>query len=899
MIRSFDTPYDDKFLRRQKMSLGKNLSLSIVCLFSIAASAKANKSVFIISRHINPSTCQAYAIEANQVTCQDNVNINSYNPGAGAVDIEVWPEKQLMFVTYEDSDRVVWSSTRTFLKVGEFDTDIPAPGCSGISIDPNKQKIYIVRRENDDLYVYSFDEPANTLVLEEHRNLVVPSGILHAWGTSLDESNDLLYVSTDTERVHVYNTGNWTHHHYIDISVGGTYREAVGIAVDPNRGYIYTGDWDGHTYLVRTNTTYPYNSIEVAITKTGYPSKQLLGVDVDEETGLVYCTTYHHDFRVYDSNLNLKDTETYNISGPAGVAVGGLYKPPLLYLDKVDVNEPNSVLPGDYITYMITYGPNDVDHNNVRITDYLPCKVNYEDLNDTNYDIDKHTYTWQIGSLDASEDNNSVMLTVRVNDSADPNGIITNYCEIETDTACTPTTANTNIGPWSLDSNIIYVDCLSPCPPGTGMTWGHAYTDLEDALARARGGNVDEIKVAKGVYKPSEPSSNKTFSLVNGVKMYGGFPTGGGQRDWLNNETILKKGSGTVSYVVTASGVGTETIIDGFTIRDADHSGIYCYQSYPTVSHVQLIWNDYYGLNCSSSIPTVENCVVHHNQNWGGIYCNGSTSQPVIRNSTIANNVGYGIYRSGGTPSISNCIIWDNGDDLYGCSATYSCIEDINSGQGNIHSNPLFVDEPNNNYHLRYNSPCIDRCNPTYAPDANETDIDGQRRRMDGDSNNTFIVDMGADEYCHSVADFDDSCDVDLIDFSILAAAWGSESGNIDYNEKCDLEDDNVIDTKDLGLFCDEWLGKMCRDEHVMYMEGEGDSFFGGEGMEFSQETFDLEGTETAYETEPAPAPEMDPNVIEEMLEWLDETWQSGQLEGLPENEYLQFRTEIEQLGSQ
>jgi hypothetical protein len=35
------------------------------------------------------------------------------------------------------------------------------------------------------------------------------------------------------------------------------------------------------------------------------------------------------------------------------------------------------------------------------------------------------------------------------------------------------------------------------------------------------------------------------------------------------------------------------------------------------------------------------------------------------------------------------------------------------------------------------------------------------------------------------------------------------------------------------------------------------------------------------------------------MIEWLDDAWQSGLLEGLPEDEYLQFRTEIEQLASQ
>ena len=49
---------------------------------------------------------------------------------------------------------------------------------------------------------------------------------------------------------------------------------------------------------------------------------------------------------------------------------------------------------------------------------------------------------------------------------------------------------------------------------------------------------------------------------------------------------------------------------------------------------------------------------------------------------------------------------------------------------------------------------------------------------------------------------------VDFADFSILASAWLSTSGEINWNPACDISDpnDNVIDELDLAVFCENWL---------------------------------------------------------------------------------------------
>ena len=376
------------------MWCGNKRIIGIMILLILAvfiAKTQATKSVFIISKHSIPSQAQAYKIDGDQVTYQAQVGIDTYNPGYGAVGNAVWSGKELMFVTYENSPIIVWASTKTLKKAGEFDTAVTS--LAGIAVDEGKGKIYVVKRAYDDLYIYSLDEEKNKLVLEGHHHLQVPFGYMYAWGIALDETNNLLYVSTDTARVHVYKTADFSHDHYIDIDVNGISRSAVGIAIDPLRGYLYTGHWQYHSCLVRTITSSPYTSIEVEVERQS-SSQPVIGIGVDQDTGLVYCTTYHNDFRVYDSNLVLKDSETYAISGPAGVAVPRRdvsYKPPFPYLTLVkDDNDVNCVsplisdiehelleTPYNWLYYNIHYDANGHADTNIILTDHLPHEVDY------------------------------------------------------------------------------------------------------------------------------------------------------------------------------------------------------------------------------------------------------------------------------------------------------------------------------------------------------------------------------------------------------------------------------------------------------------------------------------------------------------------------------------------
>ncbi len=157
----------------------------------------------------------------------------------------------------------------------------------------------------------------------------------------------------------------------------------------------------------------------------------------------------------------------------------------------------------------------------------------------------------------------------------------------------------------------------------------------------------------------------------------------------------------------------------------------------------------------------------------GGAVANSFETKPQFRNCTFVANeaVSGGAMASShnADPLLSNSILWDNvaatGSSIYlkritsgggytawttvqytdiqrGLSGTFSdpgCT--LVWGEGNIDRNPLFTGPFRDDYRLSTDSPCIDAGNPTYAPGAGATDLDGYPRKYG------TAVDMGAYEY--------------------------------------------------------------------------------------------------------------------------------------------------------
>ena len=126
-----------------------------------------------------------------------------------------------------------------------------------------------------------------------------------------------------------------------------------------------------------------------------------------------------------------------------------------------------------------------------------------------------------------------------------------------------------------------HVDGASGDDNNAGLLWSTAFATVQKALTNIALAGGDQIWVATGTYFPDEGPGQTagdrgaTFSLVNGVLIYGGFKNGDAfeDRDPDANETIL---SGDIdntglldSYHVVSGGstITSSTLLDGFTIE--------------------------------------------------------------------------------------------------------------------------------------------------------------------------------------------------------------------------------------------------------------------------------------------------------------------------------------------
>ena len=262
-----------------------------------------------------------------------------------------------------------------------------------------------------------------------------------------------------------------------------------------------------------------------------------------------------------------------------------------------------------------------------------------------------------------------------------------------------------------------------------------SYSTIQDAIDASVDG--DEIIVADGTHTGV---GNRDLDFGNNLPL--------GQ----TRAITVRSANGPAYCIIDCQGSGRgfyfhnfeddSSVVEGFTIKNgsADYGGgIECYYASPKISNCIITGNsadfDGGGIDCYFSSPVIVDCVIADNTSgndgagielWEGtpeitnclIYGNAAggyggaidcyRSASTIANCTIADNSGQsdsgGIYAaySGSAPVIIDCIIWGNGDDLNlaGGSVSYSCIEDDDSGTGNISDDPLFRAGPLGDYYL-------------------------------------------------------------------------------------------------------------------------------------------------------------------------------------------------------
>ena len=201
----------------------------------------------------------------------------------------------------------------------------------------------------------------------------------------------------------------------------------------------------------------------------------------------------------------------------------------------------------------------------------------------------------------------------------------------------------------------------------------------------------------------------------------------------------------------------------------ANHGGgMYNNNSGPTLTNCTFTgnraWHLYYrtgmggGMCNYESSPTLTNCTFSGNsgQLYGGGMASGFWSSPTVTNCTFSGNSAYrggGVYNYYKSDStLTNCILWDGGNEIRNHAAitiTYSDVRGGWPGEGNIDADPCFVDPGywdtngvwvDGDCHLVPTSPCINAGDPNYIAEPNETDLDGEPRIVGG------RIDMGAYE---------------------------------------------------------------------------------------------------------------------------------------------------------
>jgi hypothetical protein len=218
------------------------------------------------------------------------------------------------------------------------------------------------------------------------------------------------------------------------------------------------------------------------------------------------------------------------------------------------------------------------------------------------------------------------------------------------------------------------------------------------------------------------------------------------------------------------------------------------------------------GIDMYQGTAIIDSCTIAGNssgENGGGMFVwNGFANMfncTIVDNSAVG--LGGGIYlftHLTGSATLKNCILWNPGQmEVEGKTITinYSDVRDDYTGTGNKNEEPLFVNAAGGDYHIRWDSPCIDSGDPLYSPQASWQDIDGEPRTMRAN-----CVDMGSDEVGLKQADFTRNGIVNMADLSIFLNSWLANEVDANWAILCDLFADQRIDLQDFSQFTQDWL---------------------------------------------------------------------------------------------
>jgi hypothetical protein len=151
----------------------------------------------------------------------------------------------------------------------------------------------------------------------------------------------------------------------------------------------------------------------------------------------------------------------------------------------------------------------------------------------------------------------------------------------------------------------------------------------------------DTVLVAPGTYLENISWSGKSITLASHY-----LPSG----DTMYIDSTVIDANHASTGITCTSGVDTTALICGFTIRNGNGNGIYCYGGSPTITHNIIEYNtassDGGGVMMQGgAAPVIEHNIIRHNEtsSWGGgIYIFDGSSPRVRWNAFYDNGVAKG-----------------------------------------------------------------------------------------------------------------------------------------------------------------------------------------------------------------------------------------------------------------